>query len=70
MKSLAQTSKTSTNCVIADLVEIGVPQEVMRGIAVVSRAAGLVGHIREEQLDPAARAMWEAVNEGIPYTGK
>ena len=60
----------ATGAIAALLGEIGVPREVMRGIAVVSRAAGLVGHIREEQLDPAARAMWEAVNEGIPYTGK
>ena len=59
----------ATGAIAALLGEIGVPQEVMRGIAVVSRSAGLVGHIREEQLDPAARAIWDAVAERIPYTG-
>jgi citrate synthase len=42
----------------------------MRGIAVVSRSAGLVGHIREEQLDPSARLIWESVSEAIPYAGE
>lgn len=59
----------ATGAVAALLGEIGVPQEVMRGIAVVSRAAGLVGHIREEQLDPAARHIWDVVTENVPYTG-
>jgi citrate synthase len=37
---------------------------------VVSRAAGLVGHIREEQLDPSARHIWNTVSEHVPYSGK
>jgi citrate synthase len=60
----------ATGAVAALLGEIGVPQEVMRGIAVVSRAAGLVGHIREEQLDPSARHIWSQVSDSLPYTGK
>jgi citrate synthase len=60
----------ATGAIAALLGEIGVPQEVMRGIAVVSRAAGLVGHIREEQLEPSARYMWDVVAEHVPYTGK
>lgn len=60
----------ATGAIAALLGEIGVPQEVMRGIAVVSRAAGLVGHIREEQLEPAARHMWDVVAENVPYAGK
>ncbi len=60
----------ATGAIAALLGEIGVPQEVMRGIAVVSRAAGLVGHIREEQLDPAARYMWDLVSENVPYAGR
>jgi len=59
----------ATGAIAALLGEIGVPQEVMRGIAVVSRSAGLVGHIREEQIDPAARQMWDAVSQSVPYTG-
>jgi citrate synthase len=60
----------ATGAVAALLGEIGVPREVMRGIAVVSRAAGLVGHIREEQLDPAARHIWNVVSEQVPYSGE
>jgi citrate synthase len=60
----------ATGAVAALLGEIGVPREVMRGIAVVSRSAGLVGHIREEQLDPSAREIWDSVAERIPYAGK
>jgi citrate synthase len=60
----------ATGAVAALLGEIGVPQEVMRGIAVVSRAAGLVGHIREEQLEPSARHIWNVVAEAVPYSGK
>jgi len=59
----------ATGEIAALLGEIGVPREVARGIAVVSRAAGLVGHIREEQLDPAARHMWDVVAENVPYSG-
>ena len=60
----------ATGAIAALLGEIGVPHQVMRGIAVVSRAAGLVGHIREEQVEPAARQMWDAVAESVPYAGK
>ncbi|HUN69676.1 MAG TPA: citryl-CoA lyase [Burkholderiales bacterium] len=60
----------ATGAIAALLGEIGIPQEVMRGIAVVSRAAGLVGHIREEQLEPSARYLWDVVADAIPYTGK
>jgi citrate synthase len=60
----------ATGAIAALLGEIGVPQEVMRGVAVVSRAAGLVGHIREEQLEPSARHMWDVVSENVPYSGK
>ena len=60
----------ATGAIAALLGEIGVPREVMRGIAVVSRSAGLVGHILEEQRDPSARRIWDAVSESIPYSGK
>jgi citrate synthase len=60
----------ATGAIAALLGEIGVPREVARGIAVVSRAAGLVGHIREEQVDPAARHIWDTVAKAVPYAGK
>lgn len=59
----------ATGAIAALLGEIGIPQEIARGIAVVSRAAGLVGHIREEQLEPSARHIWNVAAENLPYTG-
>ena len=41
----------------------------MRGFAVVSRAGGLLAHIREERENPTARHIWDIVEETIPYTG-
>jgi len=35
--------------------ELGVPWQIVRGITVVARAIGLVGHILEEMLDPMSR---------------
>jgi citrate synthase len=57
----------ATGAIAAVLGEIGFPAEVMRGVAVVSRAAGLVGHILEEHREPAARYMWELVEHEVPY---
>lgn len=57
----------ATGAVAALLGEIGFPKEVMRGVAVVSRAAGLVGHILEEHREPAARRMWEVIEEDVRY---
>jgi citrate synthase len=41
----------------------------MRGFAVISRAAGLVAHVVEEQQSPSGRFIWETVEESIPYAG-
>jgi len=57
----------ATGAIAAVLGEIGVPQVVMRGIAVISRSAGLVGHILEERERPTARHIWETVEHGIAY---
>ena len=57
----------ATGAIAAVLGEIGIPQAVMRGIAVISRAAGLVGHICEERERPAARHIWERISNDIAY---
>jgi citrate synthase len=57
----------ATGAIGALLGEIGIPAPVMRGIAVISRSAGLVAHIAEEQQTPSMRYMWELVEEGVPY---
>ena len=60
----------ATGGVAALLGEIDIPQKIMRGIAVVSRSAGLVGHILEESRKPSAAFIWETVEEAIPYVSE
>lgn len=60
----------ATGAVAALLGEIDVPTNVMRGFAVISRAAGLVAHIVEEQQSPSGRFIWETVEHAIPYVGE
>jgi citrate synthase len=60
----------ATGAVAALLGEIGVPTSVMRGFAVISRAAGLVAHIVEEQQSPSGRFIWDTIEHAIPYVGE
>lgn len=60
----------ATGAVAAMLGEIGVPTQLMRGFAVISRAAGLVSHIAEEQRVPSGRFIWETIDHAIPYVKK
>ena len=57
----------ATGAIGACLLEIGLPPEVMRGIAVVSRAGGLIGHLLEEQRTHVARRVWALVDRDVPY---
>ena len=57
----------ATGAIGALLLEIGIPADIMRGIAVVSRAGGLIGHIMEEQTNRTARHIWELAEQNIPY---
>ena len=57
----------ATGAIAALLLEIGLPAESLRGIAVVSRAGGLVGHLLEERETHSGRAIWEAIDQGIQY---
>jgi len=52
----------ATGAIAALLGDIGVPVALMRGFAVLSRAAGLIAHIAEEQNDPSGRFIWELVD--------
>lgn len=57
----------ATGATAALLGDMGVPVDLMRGFAVVSRAAGLVAHIAEEQEKPSGRYIWEVVDKAIPF---
>lgn len=60
----------ATGAVAAVRGEIGIPQPVMRGVAVISRSAGLVGHVPEERERSSARWIRETVEHGIAYDGE
>jgi len=57
----------ATGAIAALLLEIDLPPEVMRSIAVISRSGGLAGHLAEERTTHAARRIWQLVEEHIPY---
>ncbi len=51
-----------TGALGAVLNEVGFPVEVMRAVAAVGRAAGLIGHIYEEMQNPIGPAVVEFIN--------
>jgi citrate synthase len=57
----------ATGAIAAVLLDAGVSASILRGFALISRCAGLVGHIREEQQRPTMRALWQAAEEAVPY---
>jgi citrate synthase len=60
----------ATGAIAALLGDCDVPVEILRGFAIVARAAGLVAHVHEEQSKPALRAIWEAAASAVPYDGE
>ena len=57
----------ATGAVSALMGEMDIPVKLMRGFAVISRAAGLVAHIAEEQQRPSGRYIWDLVDKSVPY---
>lgn len=51
-----------TGALGAVLNEVSFPVEVMRGVAAVSRAAGLIGHVYEEMENPIAPSVVDFIN--------
>jgi citrate synthase len=58
----------ATGAIGALASELGIPWQVARGLGVMARAVGLVGHILEEIRMPMARSIWEAVEDGVDAT--
>lgn len=59
----------ATGAVAAVLSDIGFPWWIMRGFALISRCAGLVGHLLEEHERPVARKLWDLADAAVPYDG-
>lgn len=57
----------ATGATAALLGDMDIPVELMRGFAVISRAAGLVAHIAEEQRKPSGRFIWETIDKAIAF---
>lgn len=51
----------------AALAEASIPSQMMRGVVLTSRCAGLVGHLLEEMSNPAAPALWYGAQEQVDY---
>jgi citrate synthase len=46
----------------AALADLDLPVELLRGVALVARAAGLVGQLAEERVDPSAMQMYLSID--------
>ncbi|HZA82645.1 MAG TPA: citryl-CoA lyase [Actinomycetes bacterium] len=51
----------------AALADLGFPPRLVRGFAILARAAGLVGHLAEEMADPMAMTLYRDVEERAVY---
>lgn len=59
----------ATGAIGAVVCELGMEPLAGRGLALVSRAAGLLGHLYEETERPMARGIWDLVDEHVEYQG-
>lgn len=53
----------ATGAIGAIASELGIPWQVTRGLAVMARAIGLVGHVQEELEEPIAAEIWSRIDE-------
>jgi citrate synthase len=51
----------------AALADLGLPPELLRGVSLLARAAGLLGHIAEELRHPIAPDIYSAVDRNAVY---
>jgi citrate synthase len=49
------------------MFEVGLPVKVMRGVILIARCAGLVGHLLEEMERPVGDALWRGAEGAVTY---
>lgn len=57
----------AAGAIAAILSDAGLPVELCRGLAIIGRAAGLVGHLVDEDAVPTGRAVWLAAEQAVAY---
>jgi len=55
----------ATGAIAAVTLDMGLPPTAARGIALVSRATGVVAEVLEEEQNPMAFDIWQAVDENV-----
>ena len=66
MEEIAEAKKltlNATGAIGALACELGLDWRAVRGIGVMARAVGLVGHLLEESRQPMAEAVWHQIEE-------
>jgi citrate synthase len=51
----------------AALADLGLPPDLLRGFALLARAAGLLGHLAEEKRRPLGMKMYLAIDRNAVY---
>jgi len=51
----------------AALSDLGFPPEILRGFALLARAAGLLGHLAEEMREPVGLALYDDIDGAVDY---
>lgn len=54
----------------AVLLDVGFPAEALRGVPILDRCAGLIGHLTEELANPIGFALSHQATREARYTGK
>jgi citrate synthase len=52
----------------AALADLGLPVDLLRGFALLARAAGLLGHLAEERRRPLGMDIYRTVDRNAVYT--
>ena len=64
---VVRLASLTTGAIAAVLGDLGVPEAIMRGFAVVSRSAGLVAHLKEEEEQQVAAHLTQFAENDVKY---